>query len=789
MLDSQKIIFREKERNVSGIVRLFAPIRDHSIKVEYSRLNLRFGSRIRVAVNLKRGEKFLNPGGISYKKILDQKGIHAVALIKSPLLIEVLDEIKGFSLFAFIFELRNDLIRDIKNKFDISTSGILIASLFGNRYFLTKETAEIFLDGGIFHILVISGLHITFIGGLVLLCVRKFTRSRFFQFLITTTALWSYSFAVGAETPVVRAALMFSILLFSQVLYRKGTILNALGACVLVILLWRPNDLLNQSFHLTFASLVGIIMVSFPLIEKLRLIGNWSPQSSSPFPPKVSKQLKTFCETLYWSERKWMKTLSENVWDCNLFKSHYSNWLEMRGLQKSLRWAFEGILVTIAAQVFILPFLIVYFHRLSLFAVIINLWASIFIVLQNLTALIALAFSKISSALALPIIKLTEIFNWLMLFLPKILTSYDLAVVRVPIYSGYMKAIYVLYFFPLIFLTIILNRWNPFKDGSKDINKTSRSPFFSRSKIVCLNLFLLTAFFIIIVFHPYNSPKANGKLTVYFLDVGQGDSAFIKFPNGETMLVDGGGRRMFRKRFVEGKDGRQVFFESDTQRIGETVVSEFLWEKGYSKIDYILVTHADADHIQGLVDIAKNFKIRYAFIGIDSKENESFAEFLSVIRKKHINLVRLLRGYHFEVGGVKIEVLNPAPNRLTVKSFSNNNSIVFRLAFGKRKLLFTGDIEKETEKSLMQNISCLKADVVKVAHHGSRTSSTKEFIDSVKAEYAIISVGRRSPFDHPHQEVVKRFQEAGTKVLTTGERGTITISTDGKNLEAQTLHK
>jgi competence protein ComEC len=121
--------------------------------------------------------------------------------------------------------------------------------LLGNRYFLDKTTAEVFREGGTFHVLVISGLHITFIGGLTLLFVRFFTNQRLWQFIIASSFLWAYSLAVGADVPVVRATIMFTILLFSQVIYRSGTLLNAFGACALILLVWRPNDIFTPSFN------------------------------------------------------------------------------------------------------------------------------------------------------------------------------------------------------------------------------------------------------------------------------------------------------------------------------------------------------------------------------------------------------------------------------------------------------------------------------------------------------------------------------------------------------------
>ena len=375
---AEKIIFKGNAIDTSGNVRLFASVRDENIQQEYNNLSLHYGTRIRVATNLNRDENFLNSGGVSFIEILDQKNIYATGSIKSPLLVERLDDVKTFSPFSWIYDYRQNLIVSIQSRFNVATSGILIASMLGNRNFLTKDTAEIFREGGTFHVLVISGLHITFIGGVLLLIVQMFTQKRLWQFIITVVGLWIYSFAVGAEIPVIRAALMFTILLFSFVIYRRGTLLNALGFCAFLILLWRPEDLFSQSFHLTFASLVGIIGVAFPVIEKLRSIGSWMPSAETPFPPFVHKKLKMFCETLYWSERKWKKNLSENIWDCSLFKSDYGKWLEERGLQKLLRWIFEGVLVTAIVQVFLLPFLIFYFHRLSFASVLLNLWVGIF---------------------------------------------------------------------------------------------------------------------------------------------------------------------------------------------------------------------------------------------------------------------------------------------------------------------------------------------------------------------------------------------------------------------------
>jgi competence protein ComEC len=379
------------------------------------------------------------------------------------------------------------------------------------------------------------------------------------------------------------------------------------------------------------------------------------------------------------------------------------------------------------------------------------------------------------------LIGLTEIFNWFLLALPKIFIHFDWASVRLPVYSGEMKAIYIIYFAPLLVLTVLLNRWNPFELSSKF--KVQSPKFIFRSSAVSL-----AVLFFLIVFHPFSAPAADGRLKIDFLDVGQGDAALVTFPNGETLLVDGGGKVNYARLKNENADETEAF-EPDTQTIGETVVSEFLWQRGLSEIDYILATHADADHFQGLKGAAKNFRVRAAFLGRMSEDDEDFAEFLEILRKRKIETIILSRGDVFTVGGVKIEVLFPEADNSPQAVSDNNNSLVLRLTFGAKSFLLTGDIEKETENRLAQTPESLKADVVKVAHHGSRTSSIENFVKATKARFAVISVGRKSPFGHPHAEVVERWQDSGAKILKTGERGTISISTDGSDLQINTFLK
>lgn len=673
--------------------------------------------------------------------------------------------------------------------------------MLGDKYFLDKPTAEVFRTGGSFHVLVISGLHITFAGGLALFFVGFFTEKRLWRFLIVCAFLWTYALAVGANVPVVRAALMFTILLFSRVIYRQATLLNALGACAFVLLVWRPNDLFSQSFQLTFTSVAALVAIAFPLLAKLNAVGSWTLSADAPAPPRVPVWLKRFCETFYWRDIVWQIESERNVWSANLFKAPFVKWSPHSRAQTVLRYTFEAILVSMIVQLCLLPLMVVYFHRVSFAGILLNLWVGIIIAIESFTAIFAVLLAQISQILAFPFIKITEFFNWLLIAVPRLFVEGNWTSFRVPHYSsGALKSIYFLYFLPVIVLALLLYNWKPFEITKNGKPKTENGKhFFGKFDFSSKNAFLVKAalasfviLFALIVFHPRSAPAPDGRLRVDFLDVGQGDAALITFPGGETMLVDGGGKMNFGaqiiKRDDEGGEEKEIF-EPDTQSVGEAVVSEFLWEKGYDSIDYILATHADADHIQGLRDAAKNFRVRGALFGAMPLKNAEFAATYEILQKREVPVVKIGRGDVLTFGDVKIEVLAPEKSDAPDAPSGNNQSIVLRLNYGARKILLTGDIEKEAEMQLLNAPEQLRADVVKVAHHGSRTSSIQEFVGATGAKLAVISVGQTSQFGHPHGEVVERWRSSGARVITTGERGTISVSTDGKDLQMKTFQR
>lgn len=779
----EKLRRGEEEREAAGVVWLFAPLREKGTGAEYAALELRYGARLRLMTALRRAESFRNPGVSSFTEYLEQRGFDATGTIKSPLLIERLDDARVFLPLAALYEWRQKLLGLFESRFSKETAGVLAASLLGNRHQLSREAAERFRAGGTFHVLVISGLHISFIGLVALFVMRRLTRRRVWQFLFSISLLWAYTLAVGAESSVVRAALMFTLVALAPVLNRRSSSLNALGGACLALLAWQPGELFDPSFQLTFLSVLAIVALAWPLLTRLREAGAWRPTHGTPEPPACPRAFRLLGEMLFWSEREWQQEMKLSVWRCRLFKTAVAARLERLHVQKLLRYLFSGVLVSISVQIVLLPFLVLYFHRLSPSALVLNIIVGALMAVLSFVSLAALLVSELSRTLAAPLFTLAEWTGWLMIHSAEPFIRLRLASIRLPEYRGAAAALYGLYYLPLCLLTAALARWHPLRNISNGLSDKRGLTTLVRAAACALLLML-----VLIIAHPLSASRPDGRLRIDFLDVGQGDAALLTMPDGTTLLVDGGGRPRYEgARGRMNEDYAAETFEKDVRSIGEAVVSEYLWWCGLGEVDYLLATHADADHMDGLSDVARNFRVRGALIARAPALDAEFARFANTLRAERVPLHIISRGDALRFGSVMIEVLWPVRGASEQAASSNEDSVVLRVQFGERVFLLTGDIEERSEAVLASAPAELRASVVKVAHHGSRTSSTEEFVKATRPQFAIISVGLFSSYGHPDEKVVERWRAHGAEVLTTGKQGTISISTDGRDLRVETF--
>lgn len=782
-LQVEQLRTRGIERNASGAVTLFVPNQGKASKEEYDSLELRYGARVRLMTALKRADSFRNPGVSSFAEYLERKGYDAAGFVKSPLLIERLDDERVFLPLAWLYDWRQEIQQQINSRFTAETAGVLNASLLGNRYFLSHATAQRFREGGTFHVLVISGLHISFIGGLMFMIAQRITRKKVLQFVFSTTVLWCYAVAVGAEASVVRAALMFTLVAFARVIARRGASLNALGAAALVLLVRRPNDLFDPSFQLTFLSVLAIVVFAWPVLQRMSEIGSWRPTRTTPYPPSCSTWLRSLSESLFWNEQKWKRDMARLNYSYKLFKAPLAEKLRRYHHQRLLRYLFGATLVSLSVQLTLLPFLILYFHRVSFASLILNIGVSVLMAISTLTAVAGLIIAQGSSALAEPLINIAQALNWLMVHSVDPFAWARVASLRVPEYSGWGTLVYGFYYVPLALLAAILSTWNPFP-GSSGLKQEPRMMLWIKP-VVVIHIIVLA----VILVHPLSSAGPDGRLHVDFLDVGQGDSTLVTMPDGTTLLIDGGGRPNFMNRDAVADEGSEESFERDTRSVGEAVVSEHLWWRGLDHVDYILATHADADHIDGLNDVARNFAVNAALVARAPADDPEYAEFTGSMDSKGIAIREIGAGDVLHFGAATANVLWPRAVGNTEALSRNDDSAVVRLRFGERTILLTGDIESIAEAAILEDFEArdLRADVVKVAHHGSRTSSTDAFIRATRPRLAVISVSQPSVFGHPHKDVVERWKTHGAEVLTTGSCGMITVTTDGRDLRVETF--
>jgi competence protein ComEC len=277
----------------------------------------------------------------------------------------------------------------------------------------------------------------------------------------------------------------------------------------------------------------------------------------------------------------------------------------------------------------------------------------------------------------------------------------------------------------------------------------------------------------LLVWHPFPPEIQAGQLEMSVIDVGQGDSILVVFPDGQRLLVDGGGIPAF---------GHQTRSQLDT---GEDVIAPYLWDRGMRSIDIVALSHAHEDHIGGLPALVADFRPRELWTGA-TPDSPEWRTLRAETARDGVKVVPLEAPAHFAFGRAAIDVLAPLPDYIPNDIPKNNDSLVLRIRYGSRSFLLTGDAEKPIERRMMEENEIQPTDVLKVAHHGSRTSTTEDFLSAANPLFAIISVGVDNSYGHPNREVLDRLSQHHAAIFRTDERGLITVCTDGRHLSVET---
>ncbi|HET56866.1 MAG TPA: DNA internalization-related competence protein ComEC/Rec2 [Deltaproteobacteria bacterium] len=667
----------------------------------------RYGDYIRFTARLKKPRNFNNPGGFDYESYLRRRHIALTASVSRPIDIVILRRGGGNPLTATIETLRSRVRNLIADATQPPLRELLGALVLGEKERIHPDMRERFNRAGVAHLLAISGFHVGMAAFFTFLAVRAIMSLNSVLLLKMNLQKVSALFAI----PVV---LFYAFMAGFGVSTQRAVIMIAVFACAL--LLSRSNNLLNA---LAMAAIIILVLVPSSLFDISFQLSFIAVAAILMVLPRV---------------RPFPAVLEKN---------------------RIARGIVLFIVVTVAASLATAPVIAYSFNRVSTVALIANLLVVPLIGFGVLPA-------GIAAALAAPF------FPGLSLFLFKasavvlapalsiISTLADLSWSGVHLSTPGLPGICCFYGSFWLALKCI----DTLRNGSN-----RRLP--AAVAAACLVVALCG------IAHGRYLDRIgipSGVLEVTFLDVGQGNSAVVVFPDRRIMLVDGGG-----------------FFDPAFD-VGKNIVGPYLRRRRIRTVDVVVLTHPDQDHIGGLPFILETFNIGEVWSNGEANSSESYRRFAGIIERKNIFHEVMWSGTDDHVfGGAVVRILHPDRPCRTGKIQPedhdfNARGLVFEIRFGDTGFLFTSDIPGETEALLVQRYGSLKNTVLQAPHHGSGLSSSPGFLDAVKADIAVVSAGFDNPFGFPRSDVIKRYEKAGTSLYRTDLDGAVTVSSDGRRV-------
>ena len=699
--------------------------------------DLRYGQRIELEARIRPTRNFQNPGAFDYQGYLARSHIYWTASVPAGGALSVIPGRCGSRFFAAIFALRTAALNRIEQLYagNAYAIGMMEATLIGQTNRLEAIWTDHFRRTGTYHMLVIDGLHITVLAAFLLFLLRVCFVPELAALAATAAGAWLYALVSGWNAPAVRAAGGFTLFVLARFLYRRGRVLNLLAAAALVYLIADPSQLFESGFQLSFLAVACIGALALPVLDATS-----APYSRALYAitepgrdPRIEPVAAQF--------RLELRLLAETL---RAYVPIPESWL-LRGLALAARvifYAYEIAVVSTAIQIGVALPMAIYFHRISLTGLSANI-----LVVPLLGLVVPAGFCAIFTGWHLPAALAAGLLNagekvadWHLRLEP------DWRVPDPPLWLSIALSAAVL------LLAWALRR-------SRVVAWISAAP--------ALGLFAL------LYWHPFPPAVHPRELELTAIDVGQGDSLLVAFPDSKIMLIDAGGILSYGQRAKPRFD------------IGEDVVSPYLWTRSIRKIDVVVLTHAHDDHAGGLPAVIENFHPSQLWTGAMVKSN-AWSDVKSKAAAERVKILPLESGHSFDFGGARIDVLSPPPAYIPGDAPKNNDSLALRLTYGRRSFLLTGDLEKPMEQRLLADPQPLRADILKVGHHGSNTSSTDPFLDAVAPVFAVISDGYANSFHHPHPQVLARLAAHHAGVLRTDQQGLISIRTDGRKLSVET---
>ena len=706
----------------------------------------RIGDRLRFnRIKLKRPRNFKNPGRFDYAHYMRSQGIDVLGGVSKSQTIEHLGTVP----LGFFAALRGEVRVRMLSLFDKYLPGdsaaLLKAMLLGEKHYLSEELRQAYIDTGLAHLMAVSGLHIGFVAAACYLVLYPLVFAVLWQFrprwallgyarklvaLLCIVPVLSYMFLVGTKISALRAGVMILVYLLAVLINREKHLLNALLVAAFLILLWNPEAVVGPGFLLSFSALLAIVL----------MIGYASPPA---------KDALDHMGEVPWYRRIPRQRLGEAPWYRRIYDIFQST-----------------LFITLAALLGTLPILIYFFNHISIGGLFLNLLlvplTAVLIPLALLTSFLALLWEPVA-AVGMPVIGG-------MLHLYVRLPMFAASLPFMSLYVPTPPAVW-----PLLYYALLVGI--PLWLRSRTLqNNTVPEKIRPWDRVYPWGLGFASVALIVWFIWPRFPFIKNGELSVYLLDVGQGESIYVEFPNGETLLLDGGG-----------------YFRNSLD-VGKLVVAPFLWSRGLWGLNYVGATHSDNDHISGLESLANLVPIGHFLDRRPALPDRRIDRLKDRLLERDTVPLPLQPGRPWQIGEVRLTLLHPTADFIAQKppaahpKIGNDLSMVWKIEYGAFSMLLTGDITEKAERYLVAHNAPLKALVLKAPHHGSRTSSHPDFLRAVGARDVIVSSGSFNVFHHPHPQVVDRYRRHGATLWRTDLQGAIQITTNGTDTRI-THHK
>lgn len=724
-------------------------------------LGLHQGESIRALVRLRKPRGYQNPGSFDFPRWLKTiEDVYWLGTVKSPLLVEKLPGRRPAGLSTFFTSIRLRLLQAIDRLYppwsrEWRDGAVLKAVLLGDRSSLDSDTIENFRKTGLYHLLVIAGLHVGLLAALAGFFLRLFRLRGNWNSALVLVFLAGYSLLVEQRAPTLRATLMISIYLLGRFFYRQQVLLNAIGGAALVLLLYRPPWLFEPGFDLSFFAALVIAGLAVPILGR----------TTEPYRAAL-RQLEEADRDTGFTPRQAQFRLDLRA----LLTRMKARWriLERRpAVARALVtwparlavWTASLLLFSAILQLSLLLPMALTFHRVSLSGIGLNALAIPMMVLFLGFAVPTVMLGATLPALAVWPAKMLDIILGGLFSLTDLPGMPHWLSYRVPEPPAWVAWGFV--------LSLLIAAWA--------LGRRTRAFW---AALGASGIFVLC-----IAIHPFAPRIPSGVLEVTALDCGAGEVLFLVLPDQTTLLVDGGGSRS-RAPHAEAFQGRRW-------DPGEEIVSPYLWSRGVEKIDVVVESRDRGVNSGGSAAVLRNFHTGEFWHGVNPAL-PSTQTLLKDARQRGIRVREVAAGDHIFRGSTSIDMLwPPASSRGEAGPLfrAQGEWMIMRISTAEASVLVAGDVSGDAGRKLLLANLPLQSGLLEMAQRGSRTASGAEVFSRVSPQVAVMSGEDENAADRSSPETLDRLQAAGARVFRTALEGAVTVEMRGGSLAVQTYRR